>query len=172
MAIRLKPITETSWLVLSDTEERVGLLTSLRDKFTLMISSKKQQFNSQDEVNTFFGQDVFAQLFVEEKPVEIKKAVYIRGFPVDVSEAHEIFTTESSLPLFTKKIGSETIYGAGYYCLYCSKGWMPAFCPKLSTLATYDLVGPFADDKEMRTELFKLRKTKNERNKKPGDENT
>jgi len=169
MAIRLKPITETSWLVLSDSDERVGLLTVLRDKYTLMIKSKKQQFANQDEVNSFFNEDIFAQLLVEEKEPEIKKNVYIRGFPVDVSEAHEIFTTESSLPLYTKKVGSETIYGAGYYCLFCSKGWMPAFCPKLSTLATYDLVGPFADEKEMRTELFKLRKNKNERDKKSGD---
>lgn len=171
MPTRLRPITETSWLVLSDDDERVGLLTTMRDVYTLMIKSQKHKFESKEKVNEFFNEDVFSQLITIEKEPEIKKDVFIRGFPVDGSEAYEIFTTESILPLFTKKVDGDTIYGAGYYCLNCSKGWMPAFCPKLSTLASYELRGPYADDKEMRAELFKLRKNKNARNKEAGDEN-
>jgi len=38
---------------------------------------------------------------------------------------------------------------------------MPAYCPKLSTLETYEYAGPFKSEMEMRSNLVKLRKEKN-----------
>ena len=63
MSIKLKPITETSWLVLSDTDNtRIGLLTEIRDNYVLMAQGEKTEFLNRREVNKFFEEDVFKNL--------------------------------------------------------------------------------------------------------------
>lgn len=162
MSIKLKPITEKSWLVLGDTEEtRIGLLTEIRDQYVLMVSGAKQQFLNRKEVNKFFNEDVFdsaSKLVVEET---VKRDYYINGFPVDFDNPSEVLIKGSSLPLFSKKSTSDVYYSAGYYCLNFPKNWMPAYCPKLSTLNTYEYAGPFKSEFEMRSSLTSLRKDKN-----------
>ncbi len=162
MSIKLKPITEQSWLVINDTEEtRVGLLTEIRDQYTLMVAGAKQQFLNRKEVNKFFNEDVFSN--VAEPVVEelTDKNYFIRGYPVDFDNPSEVLVKGNKLPLFSKKSTSDVYYSAGYYCLNFPKNWMPAYCPKLSTLETYEYVGPFKSEIEMRSQLTKMRKEKN-----------
>ena len=165
MSTRLKSITETSWLVLTDTDERVGLLTTIKDKYTLMVKNVKKNFTSRQEVNDFFEEDVFSHIIEVEKEEDIKKDFFIKGFPVDFDSPCEIVIAGNTLPTFSKKSTSEIFYVAGYYCLNFPKNWMPAFCPKLTTLQTYEYLGPFKTEKEMRFILNKIRKDKNERDK-------
>ena len=40
MSVKLKSITEKSWLVIGDTEDtRIGLLTEIRDQYVLMVEA-------------------------------------------------------------------------------------------------------------------------------------
>lgn len=158
MNIKLKPITEKSWLVLNDVDEsRVGLLTEIQDQYTLMIAGAKKTFLDKKEVNTYFNSNVFD--CIEESVTEVvKKDLYINGYPVDFSNPHEVLIKGNKLPLFSKKINSEIYYSAGYYCLHFPKNWMPAFSPKLSTLEKYEYTGPYKTELEMKTVLSKLRK--------------
>lgn len=166
MSVKLKPITEKSWLVLSDTDEnRLGLLTEIRDQYTLMVAGAKQQFLNRKEVNSFFNEDVFNNV-AEPTTEPEKKDYFINGYPVGFDNPCEVVVKGNKLPLFSKKSTSDVYYCAGYYCLNFPKHWRPAFCPKLSTIETYEYVGPFASEFEMQAELMQLRKTKsNERNK-------
>jgi hypothetical protein len=163
MSFKLKPITEKSWLVLNDADEnRVGLLTEIRDQYVLMVSGAKQQFLNRKEVNKFFNEDVFSS--VPAEPIiedDVKKTYFINGYPVDFDNPSEVLVKGNRLPLFSKKATSEVYYSAGYYCLNFPKNWMPAYCPKLSTLETYEYVGPFKTEIEMRSHLTKHRKEKN-----------
>lgn len=160
MSINLKPITETSWLVLGDTDEtRIGLLTEIRNQYVLMAQGQKTQFINRKEVNKFFKEDVFKNVVVQTADVT-KKDFYINGFPVDFDNPHEVIIKGNSLPLFGKKQTSDVYYSAGYYCLQFPKNWMPAYCPKLSTLETYTFAGPFKSEMEMRSNLIRLRKEK------------
>lgn len=162
MSFKLKPITEQSWLVINDTEEqRVGLLTEIRNQYTLMIAGAKQQFLNRKEVNKFFNEDVFKN--VDEPVVEdiTKKDYFINGYPVDFDNPNEVIIKGNRLPLFSKKTTSDVYYSAGYFCLNFPKNWMPAYCPKLSTLEAYEYAGPFKSEIEMRAHLTKLRKEKN-----------
>lgn len=164
MSVKLKPITETSWLVLGDTEEtRIGLLTEIRDRYVLMAKGEKQQFLSRKEVNKFFQEDVFTNMIEAADEETVKKDYYINGYPVDFDQPNEVILKGNTLPLFSKKATSEVYYSAGYYCLSFPKNWMPAYCPKLSTLDTYEFKGPFKTELEMKTTLLKLRKEKNNR---------
>lgn len=162
MSVKLKPITETSWLVLGDTDEtRIGLLTEIRDKYILMAQGEKKSFLSRKEVNGYFKEDVFNNMVEEIVEEKVQKDYYINGYPVDFDSPNEVIIKGNKLPLFSKKATSDVYYSAGYYCLHFPKNWMPAFCPKLSTLETYEFGGPFKTEMEMRSNLVKLRKEKN-----------
>ena|ERR1035437_9816890 len=162
MSIKLKPITETSWLVLGDTEDtRIGLLTEIRNQYVLMVKGEKQQFVNRKEVNKFFEEDVFENVVEPVAEENIKKDYFINGYPVDFDGPNEVLIKGNKLPLFSKKASSEVYYSAGYFCLHFPKNWMPAYCPKLSTLETYEYAGPFKTELEMRQSLTKNRKEKN-----------
>lgn len=162
MTVKLKPITEHSWLVIGDTDDnRIGLLTEIRNQYVLMVKGQKQQFIDRKEVNKFFNEDVFNNLVEPEPEEDVKKTYFINGFPVDFDNPNEVIIKGNKLPLFSKKATSEVYYSAGYYCLNFPKNWMPAFCPKLTTLETYEYLGPFKTDLEMRNALTRSRKEKN-----------
>lgn len=161
MSVKLKPLTETSWLVIGDTDDiKVGLLTKLRDEYVLMAQGEKKKFLDRKEVNKYFHENVFDNMVEVVEEVEVKKDYFINGFPIDFESPHEVIIKGNKLPLFSKKATSEVYYSAGYYCLNFPKNWMPAFCPKLSTLETYEYAGPFKTEMEMRSSLAKLRKAK------------
>lgn len=159
MTVKLKPITETSWLVIGDTEEtRIGLLSEIRNQYVLMVKGEKKQFIDRKAVSRFFNEDVFNNLIKPEIDDDNRKSFYINGFPVDFDNPHEVVIKGNKLPLFSKKSTSDVYYGAGYYCLHFPKNWMPAYCPKLSTLENYEYVGPYKTESEMKAMLPKLRK--------------
>jgi hypothetical protein len=162
MSVKLKTITETSWLVIGDTEDtRIGLLTEARDKYVLMVKGEKRQFLNRKEVNKYFKEDIFKNAIITDSPENIKKDYFVNGYPVDFDNPHEVILKGNPLPLFSKKLTSDVYYSAGYYCLHFPKNWMPAYCPKLSTLNNYTYTGPFKSEIEMRAQLVKLRKEKN-----------
>lgn len=161
MTVKLKPITETSWLVIGDTDEtRIGLLTEIRDQYVLMAQGQKRSFLNRKEVNTYFEEDIFENVIETEQESSVQKDYYINGYPVDFDSPNEVIIKGNKLPLFSKKATSDVFYSAGHYCLHFPKNWMPAYCPKLSTLETYEYAGPFKTEMEMRSNLVKLRKEK------------
>lgn len=162
MTVKLKSITDTSWLVLGDTDEtRIGLLTEIREQYVLMAQGEKKSFLSRKEVNGYFKEDVFQNVVETTVEPDVQKDYYINGYPVDFDGPNEVIIKGNKLPLFSKKATSDVYYSAGYYCLNFPKNWMPAYCPKLSTLETYEYAGPFKSEMEMRSNLVKLRKEKN-----------
>jgi hypothetical protein len=164
MSVKLKTITETSWLVLGDTDDiRVGLLTETRDKYILMAAGEKKQFIDRKEVNKYFNEDIFKNVIDSNDESVTKRDYFINGYPVDFDGPNEVIIKGNKLPLFNKKVTSEVYYSAGYYCLNFPKNWMPAFCPKLSTLELYEYAGPYKSELEMRSNLVKLRKEKSNR---------
>jgi hypothetical protein len=161
MTVKLKSITETSWLVLGDTDDtRIGLLTEIRDRYVLMVKGEKKSFLSRKEVNKYFEENVFDNVMENVTEESTQKDYYINGYPVDFDSPNEVIIKGSKLPLFSKKATSDVYYSAGYYCLHFPKNWMPAYCPKLSTLETYEYAGPFKTEMEMKSNLVKLRKEK------------
>jgi hypothetical protein len=160
MTVRLKPITENSWLVLGDTDDlRIGLLNEIQNKYILTIKGEKKNFLDRKEVNKYFNEDIFNNVAptIEEN---VKKDYFINGYPVDFDNPNEVVIKGNKLPLFSKKATSEVYYVAGYYCLHFPKNWMPSMCPKWATLQQYEYMGPFKTEDEMKFELRKLRANK------------
>jgi len=156
---KLKVITNNNWIVLSENDEKLGMLLEITNRYILMIKNNKYEFESREEVVKHFNGDIFNNVVspvIQEKQIE----KYIDGYPVDFESPIECKLENNDLPLFIKKEDSKIYYVAGYFCLNYPKGWMPALCPKLSTLESYEYKGGFKDELSMRTELQKLRKIK------------
>lgn len=163
MTIKLKPITDSSWLVIGDTDDtRIGLLSEVRNQYTLMIKGEKKHFLDRKSINNYFNEDIFQNVVAETDDAGAKKDFFINGYPVEFDNPHQVILAGNTLPLFNKKATSEVYYSAGYYCLNFPRNWMPAYCPKLSTLETYEYAGPFKTEIEMKSELTRLRKEKNQ----------
>jgi hypothetical protein len=157
--VKLKTITPSSWLVLTDdNSDRVGLLTESRNQYILMIKSVKQYFKSKSDVVGFFKEDIFQNvesLPKVEKTVPVEESTF-KGYPIKFSEVVEANIAGCNLPIFYKPGGSIP-YAAGYYCLNFPAGHQPGFCVKLSSLTQHGYEGPFKTKKEMRAVLSKLR---------------
>ncbi|HEY6435290.1 MAG TPA: hypothetical protein VIY47_01755, partial [Ignavibacteriaceae bacterium] len=151
MTVKLKPITEKSWLVLDDTGEiRIGLLTEIREQYILMAKGEKQKFLDKHAVNKFFNEDVFDNIETQVEIEDVKKEYFINGYPVDFDGPNEVIMKGVNLPLFSKKTTSNVYYCAGYYCLKFPNNWRIAYCPKLSTLQSYEYTGPYKSDLEVK----------------------
>jgi hypothetical protein len=157
--VKLKSLTDKSWLVLADDGvQQVALLSEQKDKLILIAKNVKTVFNNRAELQDFFAEDIFKNI-IENNPKE-KAEYFVKGFAVDYDNPIEadIAKIASPLPLYTKTATSGIYYSAGYYCLNFPKQWMPAFCPKLATLEKYSYEGPFRTEKEMKFVLTKLRR--------------
>lgn len=155
--VKLKHLTETSWLVLTgDGFDRIGLLAQQREHFIFIANDIKKQFASKEEIVEFFGRDVFSD--AEGRTIEETAEYFVNGYPVDVKPIEVIIDGEIELGVFKKRANSAVIYTAGYFCLSYPTGWVSSRCPKYSTLCKYEYKGPFKTEKEMKFVLSRARK--------------
>jgi len=159
--VKLKPITDNSWLILADDGiQHVALLSEQKDKLILIAKNIKTVFNNREELQDFFAEDIFKNVMKDEKKEQVE--YFVKGYPVDSVTPFEADPEKiaHALPLYTKTRNSSIYYAAGYYCLNFPGGWMNAFCPKLNTLDTHGYEGPFRTEQEMKSVLTKLRRCK------------
>lgn len=156
--MKLKEITNRSWLIVSDDNIRVGLISEKNSGGYLLLADRsKIEFSNQQELNKFFDVDVFGQIEFEEFDSPATDH-YIGGYPVNHNHPIEIPSVDG-LPLFVKRPQNGAAFAAGYYCIKIPRGWRNGFCPKLSTLQSYPYYGPMKTEIEMKQKLKSLRKT-------------
>jgi len=154
--VRLKKLTQSSWLVITDTNEKVGLLSEQRDKLKFIARAANAEFKDREDVSEFFEQEDLFQTVIEVKTENEEKEYFVNGFPVKAGVAHEISDDEieTDLPVYAKSASSDSYYVAGYFCLnFDEAGWTHAFCPRYKTLDKYEWKGPFKTEDEMKAEL-------------------
>ena len=150
---KLKPITNNSWIVLCTDGTRGGVLTSWPDGYMLMDGANRTRFASQEEVNEFFGGNVFNNII---SPVGEMACNTVDGYPTKVSSPIHV-EPDSGMPLYVKKQGSDVMYVAGYFCVKANGAWKAAMCPKLTTLSEYEVYeGPFKTELEVKVRLSAL----------------
>ena len=151
--MKLKSLTDTSWMLLDDKGERVGVLTRSTSSFILTTPGGRTTFNDESDIKLFFNEDIFKNV---TSNVKIEEVFILDGWPVSSGNPIKA-DTDSTLPCYYKKEGSNVIHCAGYYSLKFPGGWINSFCPKLSTIEKYEYVGPFRTEIEARshTTLFK-----------------
>ena len=160
--VRLKELTQTSWLVITEgTNEKVGLLSEQRDKLKFIAKAANAEFRDRSDVADFFDQEDLFRTVIETRSEEDEKEYFVNGYPVKAGVAHEV-TDESiktELPVYSKSESSDSYYVAGYFCLmFDDAGWTHSFCPRYKTLDKYKWEGPFKTEDEMKAMLRKLKR--------------
>ncbi|WPK38801.1 hypothetical protein Cassandra_0125 [Pseudomonas phage Cassandra] len=144
--MKLKSLTETSWIVLDNQGDKVGILTRTKEKLNLMTPGGSMLFDTQDDANTFFGEDIFSNIVYVSKTEEVFE---LDGWPVSTANPVKAQSV-NNLPCYTKTEGGKSIHCAGYYSIKFPGSYINSFCPKLSTLEKYEFSGPFKTELEAR----------------------
>lgn len=162
--VKLKPLTGSSWLLITETDEKIGLLSENHDGLVLLGKEVNAKFRDRDEISGFFHvRNLFDNIVIEPAP---KNEYFIKGYPVNFDKPYEVDAEdeESDLPLYSKTPGSNVYHCAGYFCVLFPKGWVRGFCPKYSTLKTYEYHGPYKTEMDVKSKLSILRKQRRDGN--------
>lgn len=165
--IRLKNITDTSWLVVDmERNKSAGLLScNPNSEYFLIFADQTAVFKSKLEVQKFLGKEIFNNI-IPTKPAEEEKTSFVGGFPVKIPDVFAVEDEKIDLPVYSKTEKSGILFCAGYYCIQFDKGgWVQSFCPKYDTLKKYVYEGPFKTKIQMRTRLTKLQRIERSKNK-------
>lgn len=160
--VKLKRITDESWLVLAPDMSRIGVLSEqANNKLVLLAKGIKETFSDRKEVESFFDDN---SIFDDQLELEYDTdSVYVKGMPVKGNRAFEVPADKlpenhNDLPIYTKKERSNGFLCAGYYAVdFCRNGWSPFFCPRFDTLSKYDYHGPFKTNEELKDAIIKLK---------------
>lgn len=155
--VNVKPITDKSWLLYaSPSNEKLGLLSQNPKGFTLFSTDTKTQFSDKSEIIDFFNEDIFKNIIETRTASEF----FIQGYPVSFENPFAVDTDNkiTKLPLYAKTKDSNVHHCAGYYCIKFPKGYVFSFCPKYSTMSTYEHHGPYKTEERAKEELSILRK--------------
>jgi hypothetical protein len=159
--VRLKELTQTSWLVITEgTNEKVGLLSEQRDKLKFIAKAANAEFRDRSDVTEFFDQEDLFRNVIVTKSEEDEKEYFVNGYPVKAGIAHEIKdeSIKTDLPVYSKSESSDSYYVAGYFCLnFDEAGWTHSFCPRYKSLDKYQFTGPYKTEDEMKAMLRKLK---------------
>lgn len=157
--IKLKPITQNSWILVVD-DTNIGIIKKDSSGYQLLSKDNKISFADQNDINSFFEQDIFGSVVVTTPTITSEREVehFVKGYPIKYKTPTDVCVDPlSNLPVFKKRSDSDIFLCAGHYCLKGATGWRGAFCPKLSTVQKNDYRGPFRSDLEMKQILNKIR---------------
>lgn len=155
--IKVKEVSDHSWILITDTNDQVALLSECQDgEYILIDDKKKTRFQDKENIVRFFNQDIFSNVTLESANLETE--YFIKGYPVKFDKPYEVDTI-SDLPLYRKSPISDVHHCAGFYCLKFPKTWVIRFCPKYSTMTKYNYVGPYKTEEQAKQELSKLKKS-------------
>jgi len=155
----LKEITDHAWLVLSDANANVGLLSEhVNNELVLMVkggTEGKMTFKDRKAVCDTFGDSLFESTITV---AEASKENFVKGYPVDFENPYQVEMVGERLPLYSKTSSGAVAHCAGYYVVHFPKGPIHSYCPKHSTISKYKYEGPFKTEMEMKAVLSNMKK--------------
>lgn len=133
--ILAKSVIKDKFWILEEDAKRVGMMNFKDEKYTININRK--DYVAQDATD-------LKKLGIEFVKRDLKHGGHLEvmGYPTD---REEVFNVEEidGLPTFTKKPESKSIHVAGWYGIRFKNGWVSTLCPRLTTIRTNTVVGPF-----------------------------
>jgi hypothetical protein len=140
------------WILENNAGVRQGTLSIQNKKAKVVLDNVEKTY---EDVNQACW-DLAINLD-NESPTEVKeeKEDAVLGYPTKCAAFNPIWDIKRKIPVFTKTAKSKTLHAAGYYIVEFETGWVPSFCPKVSTLDSNQFQGPYKDKLEMRAQLRK-----------------
>lgn len=143
----LKPLNDFAW-ILSVSGERHALVSQQKDGSLMLTGKINKVFKNMAELCASYPKIIMEEPHVQETD---KEQGQIEGYPIRHSTWYNV--DKDPTPNYTRIEKSQIRYAAGYFALKMPNGWSASFCPKLSTLAEYEFLGPFTTKMEMQTQI-------------------
>lgn len=141
VTLKMIEIQEHNWMI-SRKNTIVGFVFET-DKLHILSDDYAGDYSSFDD----FAADHKAKLVFEQIETKDRVQQELEGFPVKHSN---VFNVEYDPVLsYTKLEHSQDRYAAGYYGIKFKETFQPSFCPRISTITSYDYVGPFKTTLEL-----------------------
>lgn len=143
--------------ILEESGQKIGTIHNGDNVFTLSFKGGLKRYTDvkvlEDELDISLG--------ASAQEVSIKNSNdFVNDYPTSWSK---IFNKQEQdgLPVFTKTEKSKSYHAAGYYGIQFPNGWTTSFCPRLTTVKSYNYIGPFKTQDDM---MLAIQRKKNERN--------
>lgn len=141
ITLKMIEIQEHNWMI-SRKNAIVGFIFET-DKLHVLSEDYSGDYSSFDD----FASKHKAKLSFEQIETKDRVQQELEGFPVKHST---VFNVEHEPVLsYTKLEHSLDRYAAGYFGIKFKETYQPSFCPRISTITSYDYVGPFKTTLEL-----------------------
>jgi hypothetical protein len=144
----MKPMASNSWILMVDGD-RKGLVVSASEEITVLGKPFDGKYKNLADLESKIGSKITIDQPTDPPPE--KEAGEVNGYPIKHSTWHNVMI--DPVPSYTRTANSDLRYAAGYYGLRFQNGWTQSFCPKFTTLAEYEYIGPFTTKLEMQHQI-------------------
>jgi len=136
--MQAKPLTESSFILMTDAGDRFGLLLKKDLGVELITSDTQNEFPNLESLEDLLGGSIH---FI--KPIENKgqSDIDINGYPCRHVEIFDI--EKGELITYKASPNSSVRWIAGWWGIRFTRGFITFLCPKPGSLEGNDFVGPF-----------------------------
>ena len=142
------------WLIETNEGTKKGTITAHDSFVTVVIDGSPKSYDTLDKACWDLAINVENTTAIKEQ-LTSQAEESVLGYPTKCASFNPIWDIKRKIPVFTKTAKSKTLHAAGYYIVQFDTGWVPSFCPKVSTLDSNTYQGPYKDKLEMRAQLRK-----------------
>jgi hypothetical protein len=145
MTIIAKPVIKEKFWILESNGTRVGMMNFNDGNYNVTINKKDVILHSAEELRSY-------KIEFTSRDFTHGGQMTVMGYPTDKEDVYNVESI-SGYPCFTKKSTSKSVHAAGWYGVKFKNGWIQSFCPRLSTVETYESVGPYKSQVDLRVIL-------------------
>lgn len=144
-----KPVIKEKFWILEESGSRVGMMNLADGNYVIKLKKQDLVLHNKDELKShhieFAGRDLThgGQMTVMD-------------YPTDQEDVYNIQRVDG-YPCFTKKANTKSVHAAGWYGVKFKNGWVQSFCPRLTTVVSYESVGPFKNQTDLKLILQQKR---------------
>lgn len=141
VTLKLIEIQKNNWMI-SRKNAIVGFVFST-DKLNILSDDYAGVYDDFDD----FAVKHKAKISFEQIETKDRVQQELNGFPIKHATLFNV--EEEPVLSYTKLEHSQDRYAAGYYGIKFKETFQPSFCPRMSTITSYEYVGPFKTTLEL-----------------------
>lgn len=143
--ILAKSVIKDKFWILEENAQRVGMMNFKDDNYVINLRRKDYIAHDSKELKKL-GIEFVKRDLAHGGHLEVM------GYPTDQEEVFNVKELDG-FPTFTKKSSSKSVHVAGWYGIRFKNGWVATLCPRLTTVKTNTVLGPFKTKMDLKVVL-------------------
>jgi hypothetical protein len=144
-----KPVIKEKFWILEEQGNRVGMMNFTDGDFFIKLKKADIVLHSIDELKLH-------HIEFASRDLQHGGQMTVMDYPTDQEDVYNIQKIDG-YPCFTKKSTTKSVHAAGWYGVKFKNGWVQSFCPRLTTVKSYESVGPYKSQTDLKLVLQQKR---------------